>query len=137
MNNIKYLQIPHLHLGRDFKGCDCLGLVRLFYLTEFNISLPDYTDYEENWHLKDALRITKNYKKCGFTRVKDFPVYGDVLLLNESGYPKHLGICTGNGNFLHTTDSGTCCHSYKMGMYFQSIHSVYRFKKGLPDDHKI
>lgn len=131
MNNIKYLQIPHLHLGRDFKGCDCLGLVRLFYKEEFNITLPDYTDYEENWHLKDALLITKSYKKCGFTRVKDSPRYGDVLLLRESGYLKHLGVVVKDSCFLHTTDSGTCCHSFKQGTYSQVIYSLYRYK-GLP-----
>jgi cell wall-associated NlpC family hydrolase len=132
MNYIKYLQIPFHHLGRDFKGCDCFGLVRLFYREEFNITLPDYTDYEENWHLLDARRITKSYTKFGFSKKKDAPQYGDVLLLDEAGYPKHLGVVVAGGYFLHTTQSGTCCHSYKAGEYSQAIHSVFRFKKGLP-----
>lgn len=128
MNNVKYLQIPYKYLGRDFKGCDCLGLVQLFYKTEFNLTLPEYINYEEQWYLKDALRITKAYKKMGFVKTKDTPKFGDVLLLRESGYLKHLGVVIDLGCFLHTTDAGTACTSYRQGEYSMLIHSVYRHK---------
>lgn len=127
MNLISYLKIPYKHLGRDRKGCDCLGLVKLFYLQEFKIELPEYTDYEINWYLSDALRVTKSYKRFGFEKVTN-PEYGDILLLNQSGYPKHLGVVINDGCVLHTTDSGTCCHTYLQGEYYKAIHSIFRYK---------
>lgn len=132
MKYINYLKIPFKHLGRDKKGCDCLGLIRLFYTQEFNIELPDYQDYEENWHLQDARQISKSYTKFGFVKKHGPPQYGDILLLNDAGYPKHLGVVISDSDFLHTTQTGTCCHSYKFGMYYGTIHSIYRFRKGLP-----
>lgn len=132
MKYINYLSIPHKHLGRDFTGCDCFGLIRLFYQEEFKIQLPDYQDYQQDWHLSDAKYIIRSYSKAGFKKVKDQPRYGDVLLLNEAGYPKHLGVVIEGGSFLHTLISGTCCHSYMQREYLGKIHSVYRYKKGLP-----
>ena len=38
----KYIRIPFVDGGRDFAGCDCGGLVRLFYEQESGITLPDY-----------------------------------------------------------------------------------------------
>lgn len=131
MNNVKYLQIPYQHLGRSFKGCDCLGLVSLFYAVEFNTDLPEYTDYAQNWYVEDARRITRSYTKFGFNKVGTAPEYGDILLLNQAGYPKHLGVVVDRGNFLHTLESGTCCHSYQQGEFSSAIHSCYRYKKDI------
>lgn len=127
---LKYLNIPFKHLGRDFAGCDCFGLVQLFYNQEFNLKLPEYADYQESWHLLDAKLILKLYTKFGFTRIKDSEYkFGDVLILNENNYPKHLGIVIGGGNFIHTLQNGTACHSYLNYQYFNKIHSAYRHKK--------
>lgn len=131
MKYLQYLKIPFKHLGRDSKGCDCLGLVQIFYRYEFGVTLPDYTDYVENWHLIDARRISKSYTKFGFVKKQGPPQYGDVLLLSDGGYPKHLGVVVEGGYFLHTTHAGTCCHSYVMGEYARAIHSIFRFKKEL------
>lgn len=37
----KYIGIPYVDKGRTFKGCDCFGLVKLFYRNELNIDVPD------------------------------------------------------------------------------------------------
>ena len=137
MKYINYLKIKHLHLGRTFKGCDCFGLIRLFYQEEFQIELPDYPEYEEQWHLQDAKLIMKSYVKFGFKKVTSTPQYGDILLLNEAGFPKHLAVVVENGYMLHTLSAGTFCHSYTQREYLGAIHSIYRFKKGLPHARKI
>lgn len=131
MNTIKYLQIPHQHLGRTFKGCDCLGTVQLFYLHELNTVLPEYIGYEKTWYLTDAVNVMKLFTTFGFKKVKTEPEYGDILLINQSGYPKHLGVVIDKGDFLHTLESGTCCHSYQHGEFAGLIHSCYRYKKGI------
>lgn len=129
MDYIEYLKIPYKHLGRDFTGVDCLGLIVLVYKHEFGIELRDYQSYEKTWYLSDARQIIKHYKNFGFEKTDKFQV-GNVLLLNECGYPKHLGICLSTpGYFLHTLESGTACHSYASGFYFDKVHSIYTYKE--------
>lgn len=135
MNLIKYLKIPHRHLGRDFKGCDCFGLVRLFYQQEFGIELPDYQEYQPDWHLSDARKILRLYTQFGFSEISlSAPnlLPGDILLLNETGYPKHLGVVVERGSFLHVLTNGAACHSWQQGHYRDKIHSAFRYDKGLP-----
>lgn len=131
MKYLKYLKVPYKHLGRDFSGCDCLGLVTLFYKNEFGIELPAYTGYEPQWYLSDATQISRLYKRFGFTKVKLPLCKGDVLLLNEAGSPKHLAVVIEGGYMLHTVESGTCCQLYTQGIYSTLIHSAYRYTKGI------
>lgn len=128
MNHIKYLKIPYLHRGCSFEGCDCLGLVRLFYKEEMGILLKD-TEYEEDWYSAEPRRIIQNYKYWNFKKVADSPQIGDVLLIAEDEYPKHLGVVCQDGYFLHTLKAGTACHSYKQGYYLQKVQAIYRHKE--------
>lgn len=42
MKNIeKYIGIPFIDKGRDFKGCDCYGLAKLYFKNELDIDIPD------------------------------------------------------------------------------------------------
>lgn len=43
MNLDKYRHIPYADHGRGFDGCDCWGLVRLFYREELRIELPSWS----------------------------------------------------------------------------------------------
>ena len=124
MSYLAYLKIPHKHLGRDCKGCDCLGLILLFYKNSLNIALPDYTDYEEHWHLTDAKKVIRLYSSFGFTKTNTVNKY-DIILINESGYPKHLAIVLDESYMLHTIEAGTICSEYRQGFWADKIHSVY------------
>ena len=37
----KFIGIPFVSKGRTFKGCDCYGLVKLYYKEVLNIELPE------------------------------------------------------------------------------------------------
>lgn len=36
-----YIGVPYKDKGRDLKGCDCFGLVKLYYKNELGIIIPD------------------------------------------------------------------------------------------------
>lgn len=37
----KYIGIPFIDKGKDFNGCDCYGLLQLYYKEEMGIDVPD------------------------------------------------------------------------------------------------
>ncbi|QKF72792.1 hypothetical protein AFAEC_0601 [Aliarcobacter faecis] len=37
----KFIGIPFVSRGRSFKGCDCYGLVKLYYKEVLNIEIPE------------------------------------------------------------------------------------------------
>lgn len=98
----KYIGILYRDKGRDFKGCDCWGLVRLIYQNEFDIVLPSYADNyldsEEAVEISDLINREKLHWKAvplGQERV------GDVVVLRLLGYPMHVGIVIGKNRMLH------------------------------------
>jgi cell wall-associated NlpC family hydrolase len=96
-----YLNIPYKHGGRSKRGVDCLGIVRLFYQNEFNVSLPDY-NYSESWeddghnYVQDGL-----YEHC--IRVKNPLPYCIVGFKTRGSYVMdHMGLMLLDSiSFLH------------------------------------
>ena len=44
----KYIGIPYQSKGRSFEGCDCYGLLQLFYAKELKVSLLAYAETYSN-----------------------------------------------------------------------------------------
>jgi len=114
----KYVDIPYKHRGRDFDGCDCLGLVVLMYKEERGIILPDYLDIEYNCDLNenDDTYLEEGWSeqmKKAWRPVKPPLQKWDGLLFYANSrrvVADHMGICIGDDKFLHTS-----AH-YKMSM---------------------
>jgi cell wall-associated NlpC family hydrolase len=104
---IEYLAVPYKHISGD-----CYALVKKFYTDEFGIHLPSLV-YAEDWAGQGISFIDDNYKLAGFgiTDTNEFRL-GNIIVLGDSGVPKHLGISLGDGTFLHTTTKGTARHRY-------------------------
>ena len=87
----KYLGIPYKHVGRDFNGVDCWGLL-ILYFREKGIELPDWW-YEEDWSKKGYNYFLDN---AGKYAVKvDTPQPDDILLFHSDLKTKvinHAGI---------------------------------------------
>lgn len=103
----RYIQIPYKVHGRDFDGCDCLGLVILVCREEFGKEIPDilYANPEdpENARLIDPMKSTLQAESV------DIPKPGDLILAMMWGTP-HMGICIANNVMLHTSSRyGTVC----------------------------
>ena len=98
----KYIGIPYTNKGRDWSGCDCWGLVRLIYKTEYGINLlsfsDDYENSEEGVKVKDVVQKGKDL----FNNIeKESPEYGDIVVFRMKGNPCHVGVYVGSDRVLH------------------------------------
>jgi len=83
----KYIGVSYKEHGRDLKtGVDCFGLVINVLKNEFNISLSDWMENEEEFN---------KFKKV------DEPEIGSIGLFKFIGVPVHVGVYIGDGRLLH------------------------------------
>ena len=87
----KYIGIPYLSGGAGFDGCDCWGLVRLFYATEFNVMLPGYTDFSEG--------------REPFIRTDNPKPYDVGLIARDGEILSHCVLLAGRRDLLHCLEN--------------------------------
>lgn len=130
MTLTNYLTIPFQHQGRDAKGADCFGLLRLFYQEEFGVSLKDFTEnYPKDWHRRGEDFFLSRITEWGFAEVKQLPRFGDVLLFHKSGRIDHCGLVWDSEYFLHMSQDGPAVHSWQQGFWRTNIHGLYRYQE--------
>jgi len=80
MGNLSELVgIPYLINGSTEQGCDCWGLVQLYYIKYKNIQLPNFAG------------VYKNPQIVADIEEKQL-VTGDIILLREFGDSLHCGL---------------------------------------------
>lgn len=122
-----YIGIPYQNRGRDYNGCDCWGLVQLWYRNELGIEIPDYlwayTSAEDFDSVADA--INENKKTW---RLVDEPKYGDVLVFKIKGIPIHVGIKQRGDDFLHAFQgTQSCLERLSSVAWTRRLTEVYRW----------
>lgn len=124
----KYLGIPYKSKGRDFSGCDCWGLVVLFYKNEFNVDLPSYDRWYVDVENLEVLDYTvTNNRATLYEEVKE-PKYGDIVLFRIKGYVVHCGIVLNNNMFLHNFyGTNSCIESITSFKWNKRIDGFYRY----------
>lgn len=121
----KYIRIPFLDRGRDFDGCDCIGLVLLVFRTEYGIELPDPAYHLDLSSEEIARLIDVNQPLFNAVKIEP-PKEGDIVLVWKNGYPSHVGIYLEDGRMLHVTERlGTLCE--KIGSPTLKEHMVEGF----------
>lgn len=97
-------EMPYLERPYVFGIFDCYGLVRDYYLREFNIKLGTYPElHVEQWWKKGMDIFGDNFKAEGFVAVEDDTwEEGDVLLFSvDSEVPNHVAIYVTGDIILH------------------------------------
>lgn len=89
----KYIGIAYTQGHASFDGCDCWGLVRLFYQTELAISLPNYKDFA--------------YDKELFCQIEKPTLYSIALIAHDEITIDHCGLFTAAGLLHSLENTGT------------------------------
>jgi cell wall-associated NlpC family hydrolase len=120
----KYVGIPFVDRGNSFSGCDCYGLIRLFYKTEYSIGIPEF-----NSSCKDTRRIFIDYmyQIARHWDLVDECKMGDVIAMaydpNHPNVVQHFAIYIGNDKILQALD--------KIGVFICDISDYNRYVKGI------
>lgn len=103
-NKNKLIGIPFRLNCRDFKGCDCRGIVYLYYKHVKNKELP-FSDGKNIFfrnRKKDIERMINILKTFSRTVKYEELQEGDLILINNpSNSTGALGVCINNYQVLH------------------------------------
>jgi proteasome lid subunit RPN8/RPN11 len=95
---------PEPLIGREFiHGInDCYSLVRDWFRTEYEVTIPNFARGMEWWHTGKDL-YSENFESAGFKEIsKDDVRIGDCILIKYmSPVINHAGVITGNNELLH------------------------------------
>jgi cell wall-associated NlpC family hydrolase len=123
-----YIGIPYQERGRSFDGVDCWGLVCLMY-RDMDIDVPDYLhEYITSSNIESvAGAINKN--KTHWRKV-EAPEVGDVLVFNIMGFPCHVGVYVGQGDFIHSfRGTAVCVERLNSLSWTRRLSEVYRWQR--------
>lgn len=121
-----YVGIPYSIKGRDRKGIDCWGLVKLVYQEQFGIDLPSFS-YEggNRTSEEEAIAIGKE----GWEKVEHYRS-GDVVLFRILGSESHVGIITKPGYFIHAKENqDTVIERLDSGTWKHRVVGIYRYRE--------
>jgi len=96
----QYVGLPYLDHGRDRKGVDCWGLLRLIYAEQANITLPSYS-YDSAEDREAAARIIAGNEEPWFEIPECDVLPLDAVLMTRAGVECHVGVIVRRGYVLH------------------------------------
>jgi len=121
-----FIGIPYKDYGRSFNGCDCYGLVYLFYNYFLNINIDDYLIYDHS--NKKEIESIINKLKLKWEKVNKPSLY-DCILFKIEGRVSHIGIYVGNKRFLHNASfrKMSCIERLDHPFWKQRIEGYYAY----------
>lgn len=123
-----YIGLPFRDHGRDRRGLDCWGLVRLVLAEQFGVSLIDF-DYASTRD-SDGIPAAIEAARPEWSVVGD-PQLGDVMVFNIGGQPMHVGLVIETGLMLHVSDDdrGAVMESYLTPAWRPRMEGIYRYER--------
>ena len=107
----KYTRIPFKLHGRDFKGCDCGGLVWLIYKNELGIELPDWRDGYSGTHIENSLELEETISTMLGENGIEVPLKDakpfDVVSFRIKDASMHVGVVVNKHVFFHIMEGYT------------------------------
>ena len=106
MDMDRYFDIPFKENGRGPDGCDCWGLVSLFYKTEYGIDLQDMSGQYSGIRDAETIRALAEQERASWLEVNGERRPGDVVEIPLTRNHFHVGIVTPGGHILHIEEGG-------------------------------
>lgn len=119
----KYFGIPYVWEGNSFEGCDCYGLVCLWYKNELGLDLFDYKRPESfNSMGCDYLLgfANNNFKEVYYLQDHDV-----LQMIDSNGENNHLGIFYKNKVLQSTENTGVTYTRYCFSV--PKIVGIFRY----------
>ncbi len=114
------------YIGRPYEKYHCFDLVKEVYLDFFNLSLSNYYE-SKDIPANSTIQSLIISNKGDFVKV-DQPQFGDIVVIKLFGYSCHIGVCIGEGKFLHSIRKvGSCVDNLKR--YEKLIDGYYRHRE--------
>jgi probable lipoprotein NlpC len=115
--------IPYKDHGRDISGMDCYGVV-IEVLRRKGISVPDvfYPDTKNETNKKILEVLEKGIPNTELHK----PEEGAVVEILVMGQPSHVGVCLGDGTFIHSLK--------KIGVV---IEPLYRYRHKIKGFYRV
>ena len=134
MDFSKYIGLKYKHLGKDFSGVDCFGIVWLIFKEERGIILPDFTTLnyspgllkqnEDKNLIKNIIDGDKSFKKVKLPyKPFDCPIFLDSCTMT---FANHVGIFITDNSFIHIKENTTSMVSRLDGYYKSKLFTVIR-----------
>lgn len=125
----KYLGVPFKNGGRTLDGLDCYGLVVCIF-ADRKITLVDAEKpYDTKWSFKGENYLIENAWR-DWVEVVNPRILDLICFDNSNGVGYHIGVCFGDGSFIHTTKAGTVIS--RVATCGMKIRGFYRHR-GLVD----
>jgi len=123
----KFVGIPFADFGRSYAGCDCAGLVLLYFKDALNKNLDNYVDYVNSDDRQNSVRIMTYFHGKNFLRIRpEDRQLGDIIVFQILGAATHVGIFIGENKALHT-QPGIDSHIIPLvGMWGRRVQSYWR-----------
>jgi len=122
-----FIGIPFIEHGRLYSGCDCAGLVLLFYRDFLKINLEDFVDYVSTNDRTNSERIAVYFSGKGFSQA---PIaqkrLGDVAVFSILNRPMHVGIVLEDNKYLHTREGSDSHIISPYNKYHNKVESIWR-----------
>lgn len=129
MNLTPYIGIPFKEFGRSITGCDCWGLVKLFYLREFGIILPGYADEYKSSVDNISIQQTINTHKTEWIKTEEQEI-GNVILLRTGAFLTHVAVIVEPNKMLHTAlGVNSCIERYNTPIILPRIEGFYQYAR--------
>lgn len=131
----RYIGLPFLLRGRDRRGLDCWGLVRLVLAEQFAFSVPCLA---KEYPHTSAAETLANVVRREIPQWRAIPAgaeeLGDVIVLRMRGAPMHVGIVIGDGQMLHIEQGiNSAIERYGSLRWQSRVEGFYRYRTYLDD----
>lgn len=123
-----YVGLPFASRGRDRRGLDCWGLVRLAMAEQLGIELPIYLTYADAEDRKDAATTIEAALARDWQPVEEGKEsLGDVAVFRVAGAPMHVGLVLDRERMLHIhAGIGACVERWRGALWEKRIFGVFR-----------